>query len=83
MAKVELREILRGVTPGDREAFQARTSPHGGHDFVASQTLVRRMEDTEWVPFESSQGQAITGHWRVKGPDGTYTIPCYPKQSDR
>ena len=45
---------------------------------VAANTLVRRVQDTEWQPIGSPQGKIIVNEWNTPGPDGRMPVVCSP-----
>jgi hypothetical protein len=45
---------------------------------VVANTLVRRLQDTEWQPINSAEGKRIANEWNVPGPDGRMPIVCSP-----
>lgn len=40
--------------------------------------LVKRVEDAEWHPVATPEGQAILNGWNVAGPDGKFPVVCTP-----
>lgn len=49
-----------------------------GHGEVPVNTFVRRIEDTNWHPLTSQEGEKIVSEWNVPNSDGKYPIVCVP-----
>ena len=47
-------------------------------DAVPANTLVRRLNEPEWHPMNSPEGEKIVSEWNVPGPDGSYPTVCVP-----
>jgi hypothetical protein len=45
---------------------------------VTANTLVRRLQDTEWQPINSAEGTKIANEWNTPGPDGRMPTVCSP-----
>jgi hypothetical protein len=45
---------------------------------VAANTLVRRLQDTQWQPIISPEGKKIATEWDTAGPDGAAPVICSP-----
>ncbi|HUD47855.1 MAG TPA: hypothetical protein VMR33_13560 [Candidatus Baltobacteraceae bacterium] len=45
---------------------------------VAANTLVRRLQDKEWEPIDSAEGEKIANEWNTPGPDGRMPVVCSP-----
>ena len=45
---------------------------------ASSNTWVRRLNDSEWVPLSSPEGERMTSEWNRPGPDGTTPAVCIP-----
>jgi hypothetical protein len=45
---------------------------------VVANTLVRRLQDTEWQPINSAEGKKIVNEWNTPGPDGRVPVVCSP-----
>jgi hypothetical protein len=45
---------------------------------VPSNTLVRRLEETNWQPLSSEEGKRIANEWNTPGPDGRMPVVCSP-----
>lgn len=45
---------------------------------VPRNTLVRRLQDTEWHSLASPEGEKITSDWNVAGTDGRMPVICSP-----
>ena len=66
----ELKQHLEKVRAG-----QAEPLPRGARD---SFRFVKRLDDAEWRPVSSPEGEKILGEWNVPGPDGKFPIVCVP-----
>jgi len=66
----ELKQHLAKVRAG-----QAEPLPRGARD---SFRFVKRVDDAEWRPVNSPEGEKILGEWNVPGPDGKFPIVCVP-----
>ena len=66
----ELKQHLAKVRAG-----QAEPLPRGARD---SYRFVKRVDDAEWRPVNSPEGEKILGEWNVPGPDGKFPIVCVP-----
>ena len=66
----ELKQHLAKVRDG-----QAEPLPRGTRD---SYRFVKRVNDAEWRPVSSPEGEKILGEWNVPGPDGKFPIVCVP-----
>jgi len=66
----ELKEHLAKVRAG-----QAEPLPRGARD---SFRFVKRVEDAEWRPVNTPEGEKILGEWNVPGPDGKFPVVCVP-----
>ena len=40
--------------------------------------MVKRVEDTEWYPVGSPNGEKVLSEWNVAGPDGNFPVVCVP-----
>jgi hypothetical protein len=45
---------------------------------VVANTLVRRLDETNWQPLTSDEGRRIADEWNITGPDGRTPIVCSP-----
>lgn len=53
--------------------------PSHDSDFFQTHDLVKRIEDQEWYPCVSPEGQKIMSEWRSwSGPVGQTSIVCLP-----
>ena len=66
----ELKLHLEKVREGKAEPL-----PRGARD---SFRFVKRVDDAEWRPVNSPEGEKILGEWNVPGPDGKFPIVCVP-----
>ncbi len=66
----ELKQHLAKVRAGQVEPL-----PRGARD---SFRFVKRVDDSEWRPVSSPEGEKILGEWNVPGPDGKFPIVCVP-----
>jgi hypothetical protein len=65
------------------EVQQARAAGHSAEgrvqrSQVPSNTWVRRLQDAEWQPLDSAEGEKITSEWNAPGPDGRTPVVCSP-----
>jgi hypothetical protein len=66
----ELKEHLAKVREGKAQAL-----PRGSRD---SFRFVKHVDDAEWRPLSSPEGQKILDDWNVPGPDGKFPVVCVP-----
>src|SRR5947199_7207856 len=66
----ELKQHLEKVREGKAEPL-----PRGARD---SFRFVKRVNDAEWRPVNSPEGEKILAEWNVPGPDGKFPIVCVP-----
>jgi hypothetical protein len=66
----ELIENLEKVRAGQAEPLP--TKIRNGY------RLVKRVEDPQWYPLNSPEGEKIVTEWNVSGPDGSYPAVCAP-----
>jgi hypothetical protein len=45
---------------------------------VVANTLVRRLEDSNWASLTSDEGRKIADEWNTPGPDGKMPVICSP-----
>jgi hypothetical protein len=45
---------------------------------VVANTLVRRLQDSNWAPLTSDEGRRIADEWNTPGPDGKMPVVCSP-----
>jgi len=83
------REIayLEQYSPEIKQLFeevrQARAAGHApGRSIDRSQvppnTLVRRLQETDWHALNTPEGENIVNEWNTPGPDGRVPIVCSP-----
>jgi hypothetical protein len=66
----ELKDHLAKVRDGKAQAL-----PRGSRD---SYRFIKRVDDLEWKPINTPEGEKILGEWNVPGPDGKYPVVCVP-----
>ena len=72
----QLKQMIEAV----RRAEAAGESTTGllSRGAVPANTLVRRVNESEWHVMTSAEGEKIVGEWNVPGPDGKYPAVCVP-----
>lgn len=76
----ELKQLLEKIKAG-RASRLPRLGPMPSRDspFFQTNTLVRRLEETDWYPESSAQGRKILSEWRGwRSPDGQPMVVCLP-----
>ena len=64
---------------GALEAFRAgKTTLVPSHEERQNQIFVQRLNETEWHPVKSPEGERILTDWNVPGPDGKLPTVCSP-----
>ena len=66
----ELKQHLERVRAGQAEPLPSKA--RNGYRFV------KRVDDAEWHPLSSAEGEKILTEWNVAGPDGKYPVVCVP-----
>jgi hypothetical protein len=66
----ELKQHLEKVRAGEAEPL-----PSKARDELR---FVKRVDDAEWYPLSSPEGQKIVTEWNVPGPNGTFPAVCVP-----
>jgi len=66
----ELKQHLEKVRAGKAEPLPSKA--RNGYRFV------KRVDDPEWHPLSSPEGEKILAEWNVPGPDGKYPVVCAP-----
>ena len=83
------REIayLEKYSPEIKQLFeevrQARAAGHSAarsidRSQIPPNTLVRRLQDTEWHALNTPEGEQIVNEWNTPGPDGRAPAVCSP-----
>ncbi len=72
----ELKAIFEEVQRARLEGRAAEARIDRGQ--VPHNTLVRRLQESEWHPLDSAEGEKITSDWNVAGPDGRMPVICSP-----
>jgi hypothetical protein len=60
------------------EAKRAGTSPEMGRGAAQAHRLVRRLEQTEWFPMTTPEGEQIATEWATPGSNGITPVVCVP-----
>ena len=65
------------------EVRQARAAGHPAarsidRSQIPPNTLVRRLQDTDWHPLNTPEGKSIANEWNAPGPDGRAPVVCSP-----
>jgi len=66
----ELKAHLAKVRDGKAEPL-----PRGARD---GYRFVKRVDDAEWRPVNTLEGEKILGEWNAPGPNGKFPIVCVP-----
>ena len=66
----ELKKSLEEVRAGKAEPLPSAV--RNGYRFV------KRVQDADWRPVNTPEGQAILNEWNVAGPDGKFPVVCVP-----
>ena len=66
----ELKQHLEKVRAGQAEPMPTKVRN--------TYRFVKRVEDAEWYPLSSPQGEKIVAEWNVPGSDGKYPVVCAP-----
>lgn len=45
---------------------------------IPPNTLVRTLQDTNWFPLNTPEGQQVVNGWKIPGPDGQIPVICSP-----
>ena len=66
----EFKQQLEKVRAGQTEPL-----PRGARNALR---FVRRVDDTQWHPVSTPEGEKILTEWNVPGPDGKFPVVCVP-----
>jgi len=78
---------LEKYTPETKQLFEeVRAARAAGRDEqgrinrrqIPSNTLVRRLEDSDWHALNTPEGEEIVNAWNKPGPDGQTPVVCQP-----
>jgi hypothetical protein len=66
----ELKQHLELVRAGKAEPLPSKARN--------ALRFVKRVDDADWRPLSSPEGEKILAEWNVAGPDGRYPVVCAP-----
>lgn len=77
--KIAYLEMYSPELKQQMEAAQAAgTSPPMGRAAAQQHRFVRRLEDAQWFPMDSPEGERIVTEWTAPGPNGITPVVCAP-----